>query len=89
VIAPVNELLEVHDAYVSMASTGIATPAHREVFMRVGKALTRSHGCEAIMLAGTDLALVFRKDVDPGFATLDCAEVHAAAIADAAMRLSG
>ena len=38
VIAPVNDLLEVHEAYVSMASAGIATPRHREVFMRAGNA---------------------------------------------------
>jgi aspartate racemase len=82
---PVIDLLEVHEAYVSMASAGIATPGHREVFMRAGNALTSEHGCESIMLAGTDLALVFRKGVDPGFDTLDCAEVHAAAIANAAM----
>ena len=85
VIAPVNDLLEVHEAYVSMASAGIATPGHREVFMRAGNDLTSTHGCESIMLAGTDLALVFQKGIDPGFDTLDCAEVHAAAIANAAM----
>jgi aspartate racemase len=85
VIAPVNDLLEVHEAYVSMASTGIATPGHREVFMRAGHALTSKHGCESIMLAGTDLALVFQKGVDAGFDTLNCAEAHAAAIAHAAM----
>jgi aspartate racemase len=88
VIAPVDDLLEVHEAYVSMASAGIATPAHREVFMRAGNALTRTHRCQSIMLAGTDLGLVFQKGVDPGFDTLDCAEVHAAAIADAAMARS-
>jgi aspartate racemase len=85
VIAPVNDLLEVHEAYVAMAGAGIATPRQREVFMRAGNALTTIHGCEAIMLAGTDLALVFEKGVDPGFETLDCAQVHAAAIAKAAM----
>ena len=85
VIAPVNDLLEVHEAYVSMASAGIATLEHREVFMRAGAALISAHGCESIMLAGTDLALVFQKGVDPGFDTLDCAGVHAAAIANAAM----
>lgn len=85
VIAPVNDLLEVHETYVSMASAGIATSGQREVFMRAGNALTRSHGCESILLAGTDLALVFAKGVDPGFATLDCAEAHAAAIARLAM----
>ena len=84
VIAPVN-LLEVHEAYVSMASEGIATPGHREVFMRAGNVLTSTHGCESIMLAGTDLALVFEKGIDPGFDTLDCAGIHAAAIAKAAM----
>ena len=84
VIAPVNAL-EVHEAYVSMASAGIATPGHREVFMRAGSVLTSTHGCESIMLAGTDLALVFEKGPDPGFDTVDCAAIHAAAIAEAAM----
>jgi aspartate racemase len=81
VIPPTTELLEVHNAYVSMASSGAATEQHREVFMRSGNALTKEYGCEAIMLAGTDLALVFNKKSDPGFRVLDCAEVHAAAIA--------
>jgi aspartate racemase len=85
VIAPVNDLLEVHEAYVAMATAGIATPEQREVFMRAGNALTSAHGCESIMLAGTDLALVFPKSGNPGFDTLDCAEAHAAAIAEAAM----
>ena len=85
VIAPVNDLLEVHEAYVSMASAGIATPGHREVFMRAGNALTRTQGCESVLLAGTDLALVFAKGADPGFVTVDCAEAHAAAIASLAM----
>ena len=86
VVPPAGNVLEVHDAYVSMASTGIATPEHREVFMRAGKTLTGTYGCESIMLAGTDLALVFRKDDNPGFDTFDCAEVHAAAIANLAMK---
>jgi aspartate racemase len=85
VIAPMNDLLEVHEAYVSMASAGVATPEQREVFMRAGNALTTTHGCESIMLAGTDLALVFEKGVDPGFGIFDCAEAHVAAIASLAM----
>ena len=85
VIAPVNDLLKVHEAYVSMASAGVATPEHREVFLRAGNALASAHGCQSIMLGGTDLALAFQNGVDPGFDTLDCAEVHAAAIANAAM----
>jgi len=88
VIPPAGNLLEVHDAYVSMAAAGVATPVHREVFMRVGKTLTSEYGCESIMLAGTDLALVFKKDQSPGFEIFDCAEVHAEAIAKIAMKSS-
>jgi len=85
VIAPVNDLTAVHDAYVDMAKSGVATQAHREIFMQAGTALTRSQGCESILLAGTDLALVFGTGVDPGFNTLDCAQLHAHAIADVAL----
>ena len=89
VIAPANDLMEVHEAYVAMASAGVATPAHRDVFIRAGVSLTRDHGCESIMLAGTDLALVFGKGAEPAFNILDCAEVHAAAISEAAMSNRG
>ncbi|MFC0225467.1 aspartate/glutamate racemase family protein [Serratia aquatilis] len=85
VISPARELVEVHNAYISMASSGVATEQHHEVFMRAGNSLIKEHGCESIMLAGTDLALVFNKKTDPGFRFLDCAEVHAAAIARSAM----
>jgi aspartate racemase len=87
VVAPAGELTDVHEAYVAMASAGVASPAHREVFMRAGQSLVREHGCESILLAGTDLALVFSKGVEPGFDVLDCAEAHAKAIA--AVALSG
>jgi aspartate racemase len=85
VIAPGRDLAEVHDAYVAMASAGVATAAHRDVFLRAGMALTRNSGCESILLAGTDLALVFGQGIDAGFDTLDCAQAHAAAIAHAAL----
>jgi aspartate racemase len=85
VIAPAEGLAAVHEAYVAMASAGVVTPSQREVFVRAGLSLTRTQGCEAVMLAGTDLALVFGKGMDPGFETLDCAQVHAMAIAQLAM----
>jgi aspartate racemase len=85
VVAPVDNLLEVHEAYVAMASAGIATPEHRQVFLQAGKRLADSQRCESIMLAGTDLALVFKPGDEPGFATFDCAQAHACAIAQVAM----
>ena len=84
VIAPAADLLAVHEAYVAMASAGSATAAQRDVFLRAGKSLTSQQGCEAILLAGTDLALVFKAGDDPGFETVDCAALHAHAIALAA-----
>jgi aspartate racemase len=85
VVAPETGLLDVHEAYVSMASAGLVTPAQRKIFLRAGETLTSQQGCEAVMLAGTDLALVFKEGDNPGFETLDCAALHAAAIATTAM----
>jgi len=85
VVAPEADLLRVHEAYVAMATIGAATPAQREVFLRAGAALTGQQGCEVIMLAGTDLALIFKDGDNPGFEILDCARLHAAAIATVAM----
>jgi hypothetical protein len=42
-------------------------------------------GCASIHLAGADLALVFKKGIDPGFDTVDCTQVHTMSIADLAM----
>jgi len=85
VVAPEADLLRVHEAYVAMATIGAATPAQREVFLRAGAALTGQQGCEVIMLAGTDLALIFKDGDNPGFEILDCARLHAAAIATVAL----
>ncbi len=85
VIAPSHDLLQVHEAYVAMASAGRATSAQREIFLRAGMSLTRDDGCQSVLLAGTDLALVFGPGFEAGFDTLDCAEAHATAIANLAM----
>ena len=68
-----------------MAASGKITEAQRHIFFAAGKTLIDDFAVEAVMLAGTDLALAFN-DRDPGFPTIDCAEAHAAAIAKGAMR---
>ena len=85
VIAPGAVLMDVHNAYVAMASSGFVTEEQRGVFLRAANNLIHEQQCESILLAGTDLALVFTKEFDPGFKFLDCAAVHAAAIASKAM----
>src|SRR5579863_10256558 len=74
-----QDLEDVHQAYVSMAASGIVTQAQRAVFTAVSKRLFEESGVQAVMLGGTDLALVFNGQ-DTGFPVIDCAGIHADAI---------
>lgn len=69
----------VHRAYVDMALSARCTDDQRQVFLDEGRALA-ARGAETILLGGTDLFLAF-DGRDPGFETLDCAEIHIEAIA--------
>jgi aspartate racemase len=74
-----NDLDSVHEAYVAMAASGVATAAQRTVFTAACQRLLKDRGVEAIMLGGTDLALVFSEQtVD--FPLVDCAGIHVEAI---------
>jgi aspartate racemase len=82
-LVPEGELLDrVHDAYTAMALAGAVTEAQRATFLEAGHGLM-ARGAEAVMLGGTDLALAFTGE--PPFPLFDCAGVHAAAIARAAL----
>jgi aspartate racemase len=74
-----QDLNDVHEAYVAMASEGAVTPRQRSVFESVSEKLLREEGVEAIMLGGTDLALVFDEKSN-GFPLVDCAGIHVEAI---------
>jgi aspartate racemase len=77
----VEELKAVHEACAAMAASGIVTEAQRAVFTTVSKKLLKESHAEAIMLGGTDLALVFNEQ-DAEFPLIDCAGIHADAIAN-------
>lgn len=79
-----QDLDDVHQAYIAMAVSGIATDAQRKVFHTVGQRLLKEGNAEAIMLGGTDLALVFNER-DAAFPLIDCAGIHADAIAGLAI----
>jgi len=84
IIAPPGcDLDAVHDAYVTMAACGAATEAQRDIFLAAGRKLREEAGAEAIMLGGTDLALVLG-ELEAAFPIVDCAAIHADAIATAA-----
>jgi aspartate racemase len=79
-----NDLNDVHDAYVTMAAAGSVTDAQRAVFVAASQRLLKDNGVEAIMLGGTDLALVFNQQT-AGFPLVDCAAIHVEAIVRSAI----
>ena len=84
VIFPEEQLLaKVHEAYTQMATSGIATQDHQLVFDEAGKQMMMQ-GAQAIMLGGTDLALVYNGEHSP-FPILDCAAIHVDAIVKKAL----
>jgi aspartate racemase len=88
-LVPVGHALDdVHEAYAAMASSASCSEEHRRVFFDAGHALVTDQGAEAVLLAGTDLALAF-SGFSPGFPVFDCAAAHVDAIAAAALRPAG
>jgi aspartate racemase len=80
IIPPTGQDLDsVHEAYVEMAASGVVTEEQRKVFNTVSERLLHTAGAQAIMLGGTDLALVLNEK-DAGFPVVDCAGIHADAI---------
>ena len=74
-----RDLDDVHDAYVAMAAAGVVTDAQRAVFATACQRLLKDLGVQAIMLGGTDLALVFDEQTSD-FPLVDCAGIHVEAI---------
>ena len=79
------QLNAVHEAYVSMAATGTVSNAQRQVFETACTNLLETQDVEAIMLGGTDLALVYNEQ-NSEFPIIDCAKIHCDAIVEWAMQ---
>ena len=75
-----QDLLDVHQAYVAMAASGVVTEAQRSVFDAASYRLFKDKGAQAILLGGTDLVLVYDERTSD-FPLIDCASIHADAIA--------
>jgi aspartate racemase len=74
-----QDLDDVHQAYVAMATSGVVTKAQRLVFNSVSQKLLKEKGAGAIMFGGTDLALAFDQQ-HTEFPLVDCAGIHVDAI---------
>lgn len=74
-----TEVDEIHDIYVAIATSGHGTDAQQARLRKLAHTLCRRDGVEAIVLAGTDLNLVFN-DTNTDFPAVDCANAHIDAI---------
>ena len=80
VIPPSGSALDdVHSAYVAMAASGRVTSSQRTVFDSACKQLFKEAKVDAIMLGGTDLALVY-DERQTDFPLVDCAAIHVKAV---------
>jgi aspartate racemase len=74
-----DEIGFIHDTYSNLARTGTATADQRDRLIGLAQTLQTRDGAEAIVLAGTDLAVLFDEHNTP-FPHLDCARTHIQAI---------
>jgi aspartate racemase len=69
----------IHDMYVGLAATGKSSQEKHEKLTTLAKTLLRRESVDAILLAGTDLTLLFNES-NTDFPHVDCAALHIEAI---------
>jgi aspartate racemase len=74
-----DEIDVIHDNYFELVETGRGSDSVRQTFIRLADTLRERDAAEAIVLAGTDLALVFDETTTP-FPVVDCTRIHLDAI---------
>lgn len=78
--ARLDETDYIHNTYVEIVQTGIGTEEQHRNLTALARTLQQREGVEAIVLAGTDLTLLFNES-NTNFPYIDCAAVHLTAIA--------
>ena len=80
VMPSADEIAAIHDAYFQMATSGAGGESQYRMLRTLAHSLLQ-RGAQAIVLAGTDLALVFNEQ-NTDFPYVDCARVHVDALTD-------
>ena len=70
-----EEVDRIHKAYVELAATGEASPEKYEKLTALAYHLVDRHAVDTILLAGTDLTLLFNES-NTDFPHVDCAALH-------------
>ena len=78
-----HEIDEIHRVYLELAETGHTSAAGVKALRDIAQAIGRRDRVDAIVLAGTDLNLIF-DETSAGFPAFDCASAHIKAILDRA-----
>jgi aspartate racemase len=73
-----DEITFINDTYVTIAGSGEATSDQHAALTAIARRLC-DRGAEAVLLAGTDLSLLFNEG-NTDFPNVDCARVHIQAI---------
>ena len=74
-----DEVDTIHRIYLELATEGRTSADNEDKLRDLARSLERREGVEAIVLAGTDLNLVFN-ETNAGFPAVDCAAAHIEAI---------
>jgi aspartate racemase len=82
-----HEIDEIHRVYLELATAGETSPAGVQALRDIARAIGRRDRVDAVVLAGTDLNLIF-DEASAGFPAFDCASAHINAILDRATGLS-
>ncbi len=74
-----DEVDTIHEIYYRLATSGVGGVTEREALAELAKTLIARERVDAVLLAGTDLALIFDES-NTTFPHIDCARVHIDAI---------
>lgn len=83
-VAP-DDVERLGTLYQYIAVSGACTADQRATLIEAGRQMVEDQGADAVVLAGTDLGLVFDGSVDPGYPVIDALDVHVALLADLAL----
>jgi len=76
-----GEIAEIHRIYMELAINGRCSDGDKNELRKIADTLCQRDSVEAIILAGTDLNLIFDES-RAGFPAVDCAAAHIEAIVD-------
>ena len=74
-----QEIDEIHRIYLELATGGHTSAAGVQALRDIARAMRRRDRVDAVVLAGTDLNLIF-DEASAGFPAFDCASAHIAQI---------